>query len=163
MCPAYLSLGSNSGDRIENLRGAVRYIGEFSEVISTASLYETQPWRVSGQPDYLNTACVINHCFNPYELLKRLQAVEDKFGRIRDGRYSGRTLDIDILLIDDLIINSGELTIPHPLMTERLFALIPLAEIAPEAVHPVYNKSIAQLLVECRDNHKVTIFDGDIE
>jgi 2-amino-4-hydroxy-6-hydroxymethyldihydropteridine diphosphokinase len=152
----FLLLGSNLGDRELHIRNAIDTIEQqISEAEKISSLYETEPWGVSDQPNYLNAAMIIFTDYSPLQLLSLLKQIEAAEGRTDQKKYASRTLDIDILFYDNFILNSNELIIPHPKLQQRRFALVPLNEIASEFIHPLLKKSIAGLLEECQDNLKV--------
>ena len=143
----YLSLGSNVGDRAANLRQAVERLAELGRVFAVSSLYETEPVEVEGQqPWYLNCAVAMETELMPRQFLSRILALERESGRRRTGVKSPRTLDIDILLFGDAVIQTEELTVPHPAMQHRRFVLEPLEEIAPEVRHPVLKVSVREML-----------------
>ena len=146
---AYLGLGANLGDRLGNLRQALDILDSNSSVnvVTVSSVYETEPWGPVDQPSYLNIAVKILTSLDPAELLKTAKAIEQAIGRIPTVRYGPRSIDVDILLYGDLVIDWSEpdLQIPHPRMSERAFVLAPLAEIAGEIVHPATNSPIADL------------------
>ncbi len=143
---AYLSLGSNLGNRAGNLRQAIECLGDVGEVIRVSSLYETEPVEVTEQPSFLNCAVAMNTEADPEELMADLLAIERKMGRIRSFSKGPRLIDIDILLFGSEIHKSAGLTLPHPAMHLRRFVLAPMAEIAPNVVHPVLRRSMEQLL-----------------
>ena len=130
----YLGLGGNLGDRIKNLRAAIEMIKKISGVklLKISSFYETEAWGVKNQPDYLNAAVKISTNLKPLELLDELQKIEIALGRVRLEHWGARTVDIDILLADNLQIDTERLKVPHPYLFERDFVLIPLSEIFPE-------------------------------
>ncbi len=142
----YLSLGSNIGDREANLSNAVSRLETLGRVLAVSSYYETEPVEVTEQPWFLNCAVEFETNQTPQQLMKSLLQIEWEMGRRRVQKKGPRSVDIDILLFDDGIIDSKELTIPHPAMQGRRFVLEPLAEIAPEAKHPISKKTIRELL-----------------
>jgi 2-amino-4-hydroxy-6-hydroxymethyldihydropteridine diphosphokinase len=141
----YLSLGSNLGDRETNLRDAVARLRTEGQV-SVSSFYETQPVEFTDQAWFLNCAAALETGQTPEQLMAAILNIEQQMGRQRIQKKGPRIIDIDILLVGDLILESPELTIPHPAMHKRRFVLKPLAEIAPEARHPVLKKAIRELL-----------------
>jgi 2-amino-4-hydroxy-6-hydroxymethyldihydropteridine diphosphokinase len=151
----YLSLGSNLGDRAAHLRAAVELLLEAGTVKATSSFYETEPVDFRDQPWFLNSVVALETGKTPRELLAHALAIEEKMGRRRTRDKGPRTIDIDILLYGDRVIDEPGLKIPHPAMQERRFVLEPLAEIAPEAFHPVLKKTALELLVELPAGQKV--------
>src|SRR5262245_52834992 len=141
----YLGLGSNLGDRDAHLRRAISRLTELLYIARVSSVYETEPLLVKDQPLFHNLACAGNTTLDPFSLLHALKRIESDLGRVPGQRYGPRVIDIDILLLDDLVLTSPELTIPHPAMLERAFVLIPLAEIAPSQRHPVAGRTIGEL------------------
>lgn len=143
---AYLGLGSNLGDRAHNLDRAVSLLERVAAPVVVSSVYETRPWGYADQPNFLNLACRVETALSPEELLGAVQAVEVLIGREPTFRYGPRLIDVDILLYGDRIIDTNDLRVPHPSLFERAFALAPLAEIAPELVHPELGLSVRELL-----------------
>jgi 2-amino-4-hydroxy-6-hydroxymethyldihydropteridine diphosphokinase len=157
----FLGLGSNLGDRKALLDKALELITEsVGPVITSSGIYETEPWGFKTGTDFLNMVVQVHTDLNPAELLTNLALIENKLERKRSNRrYVSRTIDIDILLYGKKVINRPDLKIPHPLIQERRFVLVPLCDLAPELVHPVINKTIAELLRECRDDRNVKKMD----
>jgi 2-amino-4-hydroxy-6-hydroxymethyldihydropteridine diphosphokinase len=158
----YLLLGSNLGNRNYNIREAVRQTGQMAGSVRTLSgIYETEPWGFKSELLFFNQAVEIESSLIPDELLKVILEIEANLGRKRDGaRYNSRTIDIDILFFSNQIIQLPGLVIPHPLLHLRRFVLVPLAEIAGTYIHPVFNKSVRDLLSECPDRSFVRKQDG---
>jgi len=159
MNTAYLSLGSNEGNRIQWMEQALDMLStNCGEIIKKSSIYETAAWGLGDQPDFLNMAVKITTNQTPEKLLAEIHIIEQRLGRQREVKWGQRTLDIDILLYNNEHTNSPELTIPHPYLQDRLFTLVPLAEIAPDYVHPIFKKTITQLQEECKDKLEVRLF-----
>jgi 2-amino-4-hydroxy-6-hydroxymethyldihydropteridine diphosphokinase len=148
----YLLLGTNIGDRFENLQKALELI-EFQagKILKKSSVYETAAWGFEDQATFLNMVVCIETDYSPEELLKIINTIEISLGRIRYEKWKERTIDIDILYYDNLIINSSSLIIPHPGITQRKFTLIPLVELIPDQIHPVLKLSQKELLSRCSD------------
>lgn len=146
----YFSLGSNLGDRAQLLEKALTLLNkEIGNLVSRSSFYETEPWGFSSNHPFLNACCLCETNLSPLEVLHRTQQIEKELGRKRKSKnkkYHDRPIDIDLLLCDDLTINTKDLTIPHPFMQERRFVLEPLKEIAPDVIHPVLHISISEML-----------------
>ena len=155
----YLLLGSNLGDRLQVMQTARELIQkEIGEIHAVSSVYETAPWGVLDQPAFLNQVVKIQTELKAEEVLRIILEIERDLGRVRYERWGARVIDIDILYFRNLILESARLTIPHPRLHERRFTLIPLAEIAPDYVHPILNRSSLQLLASCPDDSEVKIF-----
>ena len=141
----YLGLGSNMGDRQENLDRALGFLSQRLRVEKVSSVYDTEPVGNVNQPRFLNQVCQVYTSLAPTELLSLAKGIERKLGRVPGKPNAPRPIDIDILFYGDQIIETPELVIPHPRLTERAFVLIPLAEIAPDLVHPVNGNTIKEL------------------
>lgn len=141
----YLSLGSNLGDRAGNLNAAIDRLRSLGEVVTVSSFYETEPVEFTAQPWFLNCAVEMNTEKTPQQILASILEIEQQLGRQRGQKNGPRTIDLDILLFGNSIIEDRGLTIPHPAMHERRFVLEPLAEIAPDAQHPVFKQTIREL------------------
>src|SRR5882724_10426560 len=158
MNKAYLLTGGNLGDRIANLNTAKELLHQqCGKVTQSSSLYETAAWGNTDQPPFLNQALEIETDINAKQLIRRILKIEKLMGRIRKEKYGPRIIDIDILLFNQEIYNYTFLKVPHPELQNRRFALMPLAEIAADFIHPVFNKPISQLLIECKDDLEVRI------
>jgi 2-amino-4-hydroxy-6-hydroxymethyldihydropteridine diphosphokinase len=142
----YLSLGSNVGDRASQLLSAVGRLETTGRVVAVSSFYETEPVEFTPQPWFLNCAVALESSQTPQQLMDSILLIEQEMGRRRLQKKGPRTIDIDILLFDDAVVDSPELTIPHPALHQRRFALKPLAEIAPDVLHPVLKKAVRELL-----------------
>ena len=152
---AYIGLGSNMGDREAHIRTAVDLLAEAGRVVSVSSLYETEPVGYGDQEDFLNAVAQVETALSAEDLLALCGSIENRLGRLRTIAWGPRTIDLDILLYGDAVLNTPSLTVPHPRMAERKFVLAPLAEIAPEVVHPLLRKTAGGLLRELKDGHAV--------
>ena len=152
MNKTYLLTGGNEGDRILHMQQARANIELFcGRILQISSLYETAPWGKTDQSDFLNQVLVVETTLGPHPLLHALLSIEESLGRKRSVRNAPRTIDIDILFFDQLILKEPGLEIPHPRIADRRFVLEPLDEISPDFIHPVLKKTIHQLLQECTD------------
>jgi len=142
----YLGLGSNLGDRKHNLAQALELLSKHVVIEQVSSIYETEPAGYREQPLFLNAVCRISTGLNPEKLLRLAKKIEAELGRTPGFPNAPRPIDIDILLYGDEVISGKELTIPHPRLVERAFVLVPMAEIAPDLVHPVSKKTVKKLL-----------------
>ncbi len=152
MNTAYLLTGSNLGEREKNLAIARECIhGNCGNIIAASSIFETAAWGHTEQPAFLNQALKVQTLLNARQLIRKILKVEKLMGRVRKEKYGPRLIDIDILLFNQEKHNYHFLKLPHPEMQNRRFALLPLAEIAPQVIHPVFNKPIIELLNDCTD------------
>ena len=143
---AYVALGSNLGDKEANLRRALELLIERGvEIVKTSTFISTEPYGVTDQPQFLNGVCAVRTSLEPLELLHTLLDIEQEMGRVRLRHWGERNIDLDLLLYEDVVMDTPELKLPHPDMQNRDFVLLPLAEIAPELVHPILQKSIEEL------------------
>jgi 2-amino-4-hydroxy-6-hydroxymethyldihydropteridine diphosphokinase len=149
MSVVYLGLGSNVGDRLDFLRRAHRALNELGSNVVASPVYETEPWGVDPQPRFLNAVCKIETNLSAAELLAACLRIETSLGRVRARIGEPRTIDLDVLVYDDQVIESAKLTLPHPRLHERAFVLAPFADLAPELMHPVLRTTIAQLFEQC--------------
>jgi 2-amino-4-hydroxy-6-hydroxymethyldihydropteridine diphosphokinase len=160
----FLSLGTNLGNREFNLKEALARVEEnIGRVMKSSSVYETESWGFQTSDEFLNMVVEVETNLSPSGLLGRILMIESLLGRVRgEKQYSSRKIDIDILLYENLIIDEESLKIPHPLIQNRKFVLVPLCELAPEIVHPVLNRSIADLLKSCKDISKVLLHSNPL-
>ena len=145
---AYLSLGSNVGDRAGQLNAAASRLATVGRVVAVSSFYETEPVEFTEQPWFLNCVVALETGRGPQELMKAILGIEREMGRKRVQNKGPRSIDIDILLFGETVVDSNEVTIPHPAMPQRRFVLEPLAEIAAEIRHPLRKKTIREMLAE---------------
>ncbi len=157
---AYLLLGGNIGNRELTLQESVDLVAEkVGSIIARSPLYETEPWGFKNEQWFLNMALKVETKMSPSSLLTTLLQIEQSMGRNRqEEKYSSRTIDIDILFFDDLIVNLTNLIIPHPFLHERRFVLAPLSDIASDLIHPIFDISIGELQKRCSDKLAVKIF-----
>jgi 2-amino-4-hydroxy-6-hydroxymethyldihydropteridine diphosphokinase len=156
----FLLLGSNQGNRIENLSRAKQEIHhKIGAIQQASSVYETDPWGFESKGHFLNMVIRIDAKLSAESVLEKILDIEKELGRVRNSKgYSSRSIDIDILFYDDEIVEKPNLQIPHPRLHHRMFTLIPLMEISPGKIHPVFGKAISELLAECTDKLGVKKF-----
>jgi 2-amino-4-hydroxy-6-hydroxymethyldihydropteridine diphosphokinase len=153
MNKVYLLIGGNMGDRMANLAEAIHLINqEIGPIQLTSSIYETAAWGNTNQPDFLNQALMLETLLDAETVMRQLLNIEIGMGRKRDIPMGPRTIDLDIMYFNDLVIDNELITIPHPKIAERRFVLMPLAEIAPQFLHSVLNKTNEALLKDCGDS-----------
>jgi 2-amino-4-hydroxy-6-hydroxymethyldihydropteridine diphosphokinase len=152
MFKVFLLLGTNLGDRFSYLQQAIGLISqEITAPNKLSSVYETQAWGKTDQPDYLNQVVMLQTALSPQAVLQTILQIEQTLGRRREEKWGARTIDIDILFFGNMIINEPDLIIPHPELQNRRFTLEPLVELAPELVHPVLNINMLQLKNNLQD------------
>jgi 2-amino-4-hydroxy-6-hydroxymethyldihydropteridine diphosphokinase len=158
MHQAVILMGTNTGDLLSNINTALTFIKvRCGAIINKSSVYRTEPWGKTDQPFFLNQVLILETKLTVKNLLKTLLQIEHDMGRERTEKWAPRLIDLDILFYDDLITDDTGLTIPHPHLHERRFTLQPLAEVLPHFIHPVFNKTVQQLLSEVRDTSDVTV------
>src|SRR3954453_1880163 len=158
MATAYIGVGSNLGDRTATLRTAVRRLQKFGQITGVSSLYETEPVGYLEQPAFLNAVVALDTELAPVDLLRALLGIEGDLGRTRSFPDAPPPLDLDLLLVDDVTLETADMTLPHPRLHERAFVLVPLAELAPEMVHPVSGQTLRQLLSSLPDRSGVEVY-----
>ena len=158
MATAYIAMGANLGDRGETLRQAAHRLTALGRIAAVSSLYETEPIGYVAQPSFLNAVVAMETTLAPADILAALLDIERDLGRTRTFPNAPRTLDLDLLLVDDTVLTGDELTLPHPRLHERSFVLTPLAEIAPEMMHPILRRSISDLLFTLPDRSGLRLY-----
>lgn len=158
MATVYLGLGSNLGEREANIASALKMLGQEARIVKVSSLHETEPVGHKDQPWFLNCVCSVETDLSPQALLKLAKTIENTLGRKPTHRFGPRLIDIDILFYDDLVLDSPDLTIPHPRLMERAFVLLPLTEIAPELVHPLLGATIEELWQKAENLEEIHLY-----
>jgi 2-amino-4-hydroxy-6-hydroxymethyldihydropteridine diphosphokinase len=164
MNDAYLLIGGNVGDRLSNLQLAISKISDnVGQITKISSIYETAAWGKTDQDAFLNQVLMIQTNLSPLDLLKSILNIELEMGRIRNEKYAARTIDIDILYFNDLVIDSNDLIIPHPRISERKFVLVPIHEIAASMIDKRTEKTIHEMLETCMDTLPVLKYPLDVD
>ena len=159
-----MHLGSNIGDRKVHIARAIQMIEEsIGPIWASSAYYETEAWGNGDQDDFINVALEVEHYMTPNQLLKTVNRIEDDLGRERKEKWGARTIDIDIIFVEDIIVDTDKLTLPHKWMEKRNFVLYPMVEIAENFIHPVLNKTLSELLEECEDTTKITRLKSEFE
>lgn len=154
-----LGLGSNLGNRAENLLTAQKLVNEkVGKILSKSSIYETAPWGITEQNAFLNQVIEVETSFSPSAVLHLLLKIEKDMGRIRETKWGERSIDIDILYYNNEIISTENLVVPHPFIQERKFVLVPLSEISPAFIHPKLKQSNLELLEKCQDSGEIKLY-----
>ncbi len=159
MSRVFIGIGSNLGDRPSYCKSAVHELSAFANIVNISPLYETEPVDKEDQPEFVNGVVEIDTDLSPHELLTEINSIEQKLGRVREEKWGPRTIDLDIIFYDDIVVEDKDLEIPHPRAHLRRFVLEPLCEIAPEFIHPIYKLSARDLLNNIDDNKRVVRLD----
>jgi 2-amino-4-hydroxy-6-hydroxymethyldihydropteridine diphosphokinase len=161
MHQVFLGIGGNTGNKQDNFDKVYTFIkNELGEVLRSSSVYETSPWGFQSEDNFWNQVLVVETEYSPEELLQKVAKIENWLGRERGTTgYTSRKMDIDILYFDELVIETENLTIPHPQIANRLFVLVPLAEIAPEFVHPLLKITTLEMVENCPDKSEINKID----
>jgi len=160
MNTVYIQLGSNIGERESFITKSMHKVeDDIGKIITASSIFETTAWGNENQNNFLNSVIEIKTPFDAFTILQKSQEIENNLGRERSNKWGERTIDIDILFYNNKIINTKELTVPHPLIQKRKFVLVPLSEIAPNYMHPILKKNISTLLSESKDTQKVLRYE----
>jgi len=157
---AFLLTGSNLGNRLQNLSQAHYFIAqELGSIVTASSIYQTAPWGLENQEAFLNQVLKLETTLLPNELLEAVLTIEKKMGRVRQQHWGSRLIDIDMLFFNEEIITTEVLTLPHPYLHQRNFVLVPMAEISPYWQHPIYGRTIEELVEECGDALAVELYE----
>jgi 2-amino-4-hydroxy-6-hydroxymethyldihydropteridine diphosphokinase len=162
MALAFIGIGSNLGDRDATVRSALAALRAIDDQLVTSSLYETDPVGYTDQPPFLNAVALLETDLGALDLLGELKRIEAAHQRVRHFRNAPRTLDLDLLLYNNAVIETSGLSLPHPRMHERAFVLVPLAEIAPNAWHPILNRTAAEMLTDLGAVEGIVKWSGDV-
>jgi 2-amino-4-hydroxy-6-hydroxymethyldihydropteridine diphosphokinase len=154
MAHTFIGLSTNLNNKLQNLKIATQHLAKLGTILKESSIYQTESWGIDNQPDYLNQVILIDTKIPAQELITELLEIEKEMGRTREYKFAPRIIDLDILFYNQQIISSAHLTIPHPHIAERNFVLAPLAEIAPNFIHPVLKLPIKKILQICPDQKK---------
>lgn len=156
----YVLIGGNIGERLKTMAKAKDLLQDnIGAIVQTSSIYETAAWGIVDQPDFLNQVLVIETIYNAKECMKKILSIENEMGRVRTIKNAARIIDIDILFFNNEIIHQDNLVIPHPEIQNRRFTLLPLTEISPLLMHPVFNQSMQTLLSTCKDELEVKLLN----
>ena len=158
MSVVYLSLGSNMGDKEDNMRNALKLIKDMDEIRKVSPLYQTEPMGFKDQSFFLNCVIEVQTNSNPEQMLLFLKSIEQKLGRTASVKNGPRIIDIDILFFDDFCIENDDVIIPHPRLHERLFVLIPLMDVNPDVIHPLLKKTVRELYDAVQHEEMVTLY-----
>lgn len=152
-----ISIGTNTGKRLQNIQNAIAEMKVgLGEVVKISAVYESEPWGFESEHWFYNIVLTLKSDVEPQELMKKLLDIEKKMGRERNAKgYADRCIDIDIVLCEECTICSKNLTLPHPHMHERLFVLLPLKELMPQWIHPIFKKNMEEMIRECNDNCRI--------
>ena len=162
MAIVYFGLGSNIGDRLANLEAAMDALAGIARIEARSRVYETEPMHLADQPNFLNMAVRARTDLEPLALLLAVKALEETLGRVETVRWGPRLIDIDILLYGDSVVDEDQLTIPHPRLAERRFALAPLADVGAGACHPLARRTVAELLASLPPTEDVRVIAGHV-
>ena len=160
MSDCFLLLGTNQGDKIQNLETAARMISDQTgEILTQSSIYVTAAWGIEDQEEFLNQVLKIESTLSVEEMMDTCLSIEKDMGRVREVKWGSRLIDIDILYFDDLVFESENVNVPHPAIQDRRFTLVPLVEIAAQFMHPKMQQTQKELLEKCSDKLEVKIFE----